>query len=211
MRPSHAHRPTGETAVLRYVLPDGRIEIVWPCRVVEDRPDLVALFIAAGSRYKAGPKRTAAEKRARPSPALPPEEFVWRSDTLRLMLPGRAHSVWLFFEPEAKDLRLSRYFVNLEEPFRRTPLGFDTQDHTLDVIVNPDRSWRWRDEEELENHVLEGFFPRTLADAIRAEGTRVIDEIVSGTHPCLAGWSQWRPPLEWAIPTMPHGWDLRPT
>ena len=29
----------------------------WPCRVVEDRDDLVALFIAARSPYKAGSKK----------------------------------------------------------------------------------------------------------------------------------------------------------
>jgi hypothetical protein len=197
----------GEIAVLRYVLPGARIEMVWPCRIVEERADLVALFIAAGSRYKAGPKRTAAEKRAKPSPPLPPAEYVWRSDTLRLMFPGKAHSVLLFWANEGNDARFDRYFVNLEEPFRRTSLGFDTQDHTLDVIVNPDLSWKWRDEEELDNHVREGFFSPKLASEIRAEGTRVIGEITSGSHPCLAGWNRWRPLPSWEIPSIPDGWD----
>jgi predicted RNA-binding protein associated with RNAse of E/G family len=197
----------GEIAVLRYVLQGGRIEMAWPCRVVEDRADLVALFIAAGSRYKAGPKRTAAEKRARASPALPPDEYVWRSDTLRLMFPGKAHSVLLFWATETDDAQFDRYFVNLEEPFRRTPLGFDTQDHTLDVIVNPDLSWKWRDEEELDNHVREGFFTPELASAVRAEGGRVIAEIEAGVHPCL-GWNRWRPEPGWSIPGIPNGWDV---
>ena len=63
-------RRLGEAVVLRYVTTDGRIEMCWPCRVVEDRDDLVALFIAAGSPYKAGPKKTAAEKRRQPRYAL---------------------------------------------------------------------------------------------------------------------------------------------
>lgn len=207
MRHSEDRRRPGEVVALRYVLTDGRIEIAWPCRVVEDRDDLVALFIAAGSRYKAGPKRTAAEKRARPSPQLPPDEYVWRSDTLRLMFPGRRHSVWLFWERGDEGTRFSRYFVNLEEPFRRTSIGFDTQDHTLDVVVNPDLSWSWRDETELDNHVREGLFTPEVADAARAEGARVIDEITRGVHPCSSGWSEWRPGTEWGIPAIPAGWD----
>src|SRR6185503_17286286 len=66
----------GDVVVLRYITSGGRIEMCWPCRVVADRDDLVALFIAAGSPYKAGPKKTAAEKRRLPRPTLPPAEYV---------------------------------------------------------------------------------------------------------------------------------------
>lgn len=91
----HRH---GDVAVLRYVTTDGRIEMCWPCRIVQDRDDLVALFIAAGSPYKAGPKKSAALKRRHARRALPPDEYIWRNDTLRLMFPGRSHSVLIFWE-----------------------------------------------------------------------------------------------------------------
>jgi hypothetical protein len=32
------------------------------------------------------------------------------------------------------------WYVNLQEPFRRSRLGFDTQDLELDVVVSPDGS-----------------------------------------------------------------------
>lgn len=194
---------------LRYVLTDGRIEMCWPCRVVEDNADSLALFIAAGTKYKADPKRTAAEKRAAPSPPAPRSEFVWRSDTLRLMFPQRSHSVWLFWEQRDGGRIFSKYFVNLEEPFRRTGIGFDTQDHTLDVVVQPDRTWALRDEAELENHVREGFFTSDLANAVRSEAAGVIDEIARGVHPCLAGWSAWTPDPAWQAPSVGPGWDRR--
>ena len=66
-----------------------------PCRVVHDSSELLALFIAAGSVYKARPKKTAAEKRHMRHIMLPPDEYVWRKGTLRLMLPGCLHSVLL--------------------------------------------------------------------------------------------------------------------
>lgn len=210
MAQANEYFPLGRSVDLRYVLADGRIEMCWPCRAVHDSNDLVALFIAAGSKYKANPKRTAAEKRREPSPAIPTGEFVWRSDTLRLMFPGRTHSVSLFWTDSGDGRRLGKYFINMEEPLRRTPIGFDTQDHTLDVVVQPDLSWAWRDEEELANHVAEGFFTPSLAEAVRDEGLKVIDEFRRGTHPCLSGWPDWTPESDWEIPVVSESWASTP-
>jgi len=121
-------REPGDVVALRYITTDARIEMCWPCRVVEDSNELLALFIAAGSPYKAGPKRTAQAKRTAPRLDTPPDEYVWRNDTLRLMLPGERHSVSLSWGRDAGHRRLLKFFVNLEEPYRRTEVGFDTQD-----------------------------------------------------------------------------------
>jgi hypothetical protein len=128
------------------------------------------------------------------------------------MPPGTAHSVSLSWEVEDGTRRLLKYFVNLEEPFRRTAIGFDTQDHTLDVEISPALAWRWRDEDELANHVAEGFYTPELAAAARAEGRRVIEAVLSGAHECVRGWPRWAPPRAWQVPTFPDGWDtIAPT
>jgi hypothetical protein len=184
--------PRGSTVDLRYVLTDGRIEMCWPCRVVEDTDDLVALFIVAGSRFKADPKRTAAEKRARPGPSALTGDVVWRTDMLRVMLPGRSHSVWLFWTDGDDGRRLTKYFVNMEEPFRRTAIGFDTQDHTLDIVIQPDLSWSWRDEDELENHVSEGFFTADLATSIVGLRRQRLEPAESSVALCVAA-RRWTP------------------
>jgi hypothetical protein len=203
-------RRAGDVVVLRYITTDGRIEICWPCRVAVDREDLVALFIAAGSPYRAGPKRTAAEKRHQPWTRLPPDEYVWRHDALRLMFPGQAHSVSLFWGWASGERSLLKYFVNMEEPFRRTAVGFDTQDHTLDIEVTPELEWRWRDEHELASHVAEGFYTPALAAAARTEGERALDAMRRREHECMRGWSEWRPPPEWRMPPFVEGWDTTP-
>ena len=200
----------GDAVVLRYITSGGRIEMCWPCRVVEDRDDVVALFIAAGSPYKAGPKRSAAEKRRQPRVGLPPDEYVWRNDTLRLLFPEQSHSVSLSWQREGDTQRLLKYFVNMEEPFRRTAIGFDTQDHTLDIEFTPALAWHWRDEPELANHVAEGFYTAELASAARAEGERVIDAVRRREHECLRGWAEWSPPPQWRIPAFVVGWDTAP-
>jgi predicted RNA-binding protein associated with RNAse of E/G family len=199
----------GDTVALRYVTTEPRLEMCWPCRVVADEADFSALFIAAGTRYRAEPKQTAAEKRATQHAPLPRGEFVWRQDTLRLMFPGRRHAVLLFWRTAGEARELARYFVNLEEPFRRTGIGFDTRDHTLDIEITPQLQARWRDEEELESHVAHGFFTPAQAAAIRAEGKAVLAELAAGSHPCLRGWSSWRPP-DWRLCELPAGWDIEP-
>lgn len=197
-------------AVLRYITTAGRIEMCWPTRVVEDSDKLLALFIAAGTPFLADPKKTAAEKRAGNSGRLPAHEVVWHKDTLRLMLPHASHSVLLFWEGEGSARRLSKYFINMEEPFRRTACGFDTQDHTLDVVVTPALQWSWRDEQELDSHVHTRFYTQELAAATRAEGRRAIELIEAGTHPCLQGWPQWSPDSSWSVPELPPEWSTTP-
>lgn len=198
----------GDVAALRYLTTDGRIEMGWPCRVVENTPSLLALFIAAGSKYKAAPKRTAVEKLSMPRFALPPDEHTWRRDTLRLMFPGRHHSVWLFWSNDTHEF--TGYYVNMEEPFRHTAVGFDTQDHTLDINVAPDLTWKWRDTESLEEHVRHGFYTQYLADEVWNEGRRAIDEILRGDHPCLKGWHKWQPDPGWPVPEIPAEWSSVP-
>jgi hypothetical protein len=53
--------------------------------------------------------------------------------------------------------------VWLQEPFRRTSRGFATMDLMIDVIVSPDRTWRWKDEDELAVFVERGAFDAGLA------------------------------------------------
>jgi predicted RNA-binding protein associated with RNAse of E/G family len=94
--------------------------------------------------------------------------------------------------------------VNLQRPFRRTELGFETMDLVLDLIVDPDGSWRWKDEDELATWVARGVFEPELAERIRAEG-----ESVLARAPWPTGWEKWRPDPAWELPELPDGWDVR--
>ena len=125
------------------------------------------------------------------------------------MLPGQRHSVSLSWGSDAGHRRLLKYFVNLEEPYRRTEVGFDTQDHTLDVEITPDLAWRWRDEAELENHVTEGFYTAALAVAVRAEGQRVIDAILLTTT-CARGGRTGSRTRHGSVAEFIGGWDTTP-
>ena len=77
---------------------------------------------------------------------------------LALHRPGDAYAVFVFWE--GPERRLACWYVNFQDPFRRTAIGFDTLDHELDLVVEPDGS-RWlKDEDSLDLRVADGRFSR---------------------------------------------------
>jgi hypothetical protein len=134
-------------------------------------------------------------------------ELTWaETDVLLLAAPGEAHSLWLMWEQGHARLRC--WYVNLQEPLRRTPRGFDMVDQELDIVVSPDRSeWHWKDEAAFEDMASAGLFSDEQVRAIRKEGERVIRQMQAGGSPFCDGWEEWRPPPEWGLPELPPGWD----
>ena len=130
----------------------------------------------------------------------------WWNDTLRLVRPGAAHSVLLFWS-EAEST-FQGWYVNLEEPMQRTAIGFDYMDQTLDIVVSPDLSeWRWKDEDELQQALDAGIVSEETALRIRAEGERVIESMDRRDPPFNGDWERWRPDPGWAVAVLPAGWD----
>ena len=127
-------------------------------------------------------------------------------DALRLILPGQGHSVLLIWR---KRWDLLCWYVNLEEPFRRTHNGFDYMDQTLDIVVQPDMSsWRWKDEDEFEEALAIGLYSQEQAQAIRVEGERSLERLLAREPPFDERWEDWRPDPTWVGPEIEDGWEL---
>jgi hypothetical protein len=173
----------------------GRVWRAQACRVVEDSDQLIALWMPRGTPTYLPIDREG--KRIR----IPPEDWElepvesWTRDAVTLTRPGRAYSIYVFWREGAFE----HWYVNFEEPLRRSPVGFDTFDHKLDLIVRPDGSYEWKDEDELEQAAALGLVD---ADAVRAEANRVLDE-----WPFPTGWEDWRPDPSWPVPQLPDGWE----
>jgi hypothetical protein len=174
----------------------------WPCRVVEDRDDLLALYIPRGATYMRW--EVGADGRRRLGAGR------WREDVLRLMFPGQPYSIWLFFREREHGQAFSGYYINMEEPFRRTPIGFDTNDHTLDVVVDTTLAWRWKDEDEFAERVRQGIYNAEFAEETRARAMHVIEALEGRASPFSDGWDRWTPDAAWEPLTMPTGWDQEP-
>ena len=170
----------------------GRVWRAQACRVVEEADDLLVLWIPADA-----PAKVPAGGLRIPGDDWELEDAAPKRDQLCVARRGRAHSIYLFWHD---DRSIEHWYVNFERPLARTPLGVDTFDEKLDLIVRADGSYRWKDEDELEAAAAVGLLD---ADAVRAEAARVLEE-----WPFPTGWEDWRPDPSWPVPRLPEGWDV---
>ena len=91
---------------------------------------------------------------------------------------------------------------------RRTPLGFEAMDMMLDVVVEPDLTWRWKDEDEFADLLDRGLVDRATSDRVRAEGEAMIERVRRREPPFSEPWPDWRPDPAWSAPSLPTGWDV---
>jgi len=202
---------TGQQVVLRYRR-NTPGDVIIPVTVVADGPDHVALYTAPGTPGKC--QATADGQRlTREMPFLEREriiggfaDFTWqRNHVLQLVRPGEPRSTWLLWrEP---DWAFRAFYVNLQAPLVRAPIGFDTADYLLDLEVTPDLDWAWKDEEEVAIAREHGLVAPEILDRMREEGERAILDIQARAWPFDAGYETWRPDPAWPIPQLPAGWD----
>ena len=135
-----------------------------PVVVVEDTPELLVTYLPERAPFAFPPSAD-----GRPHPWG--KKRRWRGNgVLMLRRPGEAVSVWHFWD--GPERRFSGWYVNLEEPFRRTSTGYDTADLELDIWIPARGTWRFKDEELLEERVRDGRYTVSQRDAIRALGCR---------------------------------------
>lgn len=99
------------------------------------------------------------------------------------------------------------WYVNIQTPLRRTDIGFDYMDHTLDIIIEPGGEWTWKDEDELAEAVDRKIFTAAEADDFYEAGNAAIEHMRRGAPPFDEDWSMWRPDPDWPIPDLPEDWD----
>jgi Protein of unknown function (DUF402) len=186
-------RTPGEAVVLRQFF-RGRIWNAVPTTVVEDGPQQTVLWLPPGTTYAIGDDLFGDWE-------LQKRVFESTAGQLRLSKRGDPFSIFLF---RHADGRFRGWYVNLEQPQQRTPLGFDFEDELLDIWIEPDAEPKWLDEEELEEAVTHGIFTPERAAGIRAKGERVLAE-----PPWPTGWENWQPEPGWQVPVLPPGWDRR--
>jgi hypothetical protein len=179
----------GDVIVRREVRNDGWAWLEFPVVVVRDEPELLATYLPEGAKFTFPPG---------------PEAHPWTGRTawrghgvLMLQRPDEAHAVWAFWEGPEREF--AGWYINFQEPFRRTPLGYDTQDLELDIwIPAGDDAWHWKDVEMLAQRVREGRYTRAQVERVRAEGRRVAAELDAGRRWWDPRWALFEPDPAWA-------------
>jgi len=129
---------------------------------------------------------------------------TWKRHALVTTTPASASAIRTWW---TEDWAFGGWYVNLQEPLHRTPTGFVTEDHFLDILIAPDLTWTWKDEDELDLAVERGRLTVAKADAIRIEGERVIDLVERAAFPFDGSLTDWRPEIAWPLPVLGSEWN----
>jgi hypothetical protein len=210
-RPGKRSRPTGgrrrqpgEVVALREIW-RGRIWSARPAIVVRDTEPERRFFVPAGMSWMC-PRRPDGTSLRLPESA-PGSQWTlapcdWDTNALSFAWPDVAHAVLVFW---TADWIPRGWYVNLQEPLRPFPAGFDYMDHALDIVVTPNlSSWSWKD-------VAEGIYSDAEARGFRDEGERAIERLLERRTPFDRDWTTWRPDPSWPVPDLPKGWDEPPS
>lgn len=165
--------------------------------VVEDSEELIALYTPPGSESLVAVDATGTQMR------MPIADWRLEATTrftiglIGLHVPGTNHSVLAIFDPPPQ---FGPWYINLESDLARTDRGFEYEEHVLDIVIERDlKTWRWKDEDELEEAVELGLFRPEQAAEFRAEGERALEWLLSRRPPYERDWLAWRPSPEWGL------------
>jgi hypothetical protein len=194
----------------------GRVAFAHPARVVSDDDRGLLLWLARDSVVAVeatldgrGPRDMSFAEWSTTERA--PRPTTWHGPgVLRFFPPEADHSVW-FFRTDGGAFK--GWYVNLEEHAVRwddgAVAGIDVVDQDLDIVVAPDRTWQWKDEDEFAErlaHPDHYWVPDEAA--VWAEGRRVIKMVEAADFPFDGTWTDFQPDPGWPTPTeLPPGWD----
>lgn len=204
----------GDVIVVQEVFAD-RLWAARPVVVVHDGDNGLVLWCPKGTRRKVPatpPSRPEADTRGeRLARCLARGDWLftdslWDVSTLWLLREGDWHAVWLSFLDGGEHWG---WYINFQEPYRRTERGIQTMDLALDVIVEPDRSsWRWKDEDEFELFIERGLIGPQVAQRVRDEAELILRRVERDEPPFNSEWPHWTPDASWPTPELPDNWRL---
>ena len=200
------------THILQRDLWGGNLVTARPVTVVEDRANRLVLYTHPNAPYRSNASR---DRYAMPVVERidlwyerihePLEARVSGSyHFLSITPPNSWHSAWLVWDLK---WQVRWWFVNLQSPIRRTSRGIVVLDHALDIQVEPDLTWTWKDRDEYDELVRRGWFTNEEQASILAEAQRMANVVSEKGSPFSDGWENWRPNPAWAVPTLPDDWD----
>jgi hypothetical protein len=170
--------------------------------VVVDEPDQLVVHVPSGAPFgfPPGPWHT-------PDGRHPwSDRSAWQGHGVLMVLrPGVDHAVWHFWT--GPERTFDCWYVNLQEPFVRTAVGYDTSDLELDLVARPDGSWTMKDWDLVDAKVERGVITAERAAEVRAEGLRLAAELDAGRWWWDTEWASWAPDPSWGVPALAEGWD----
>ena len=207
------HREVGESCVLRGIV-NNQVWLAQSVIVVKDEPQETVLLLLPGAKcaFPAGyvswrnkdiPGETRWQEARHADIAL--REVEWQTNRILIFLePEKYYSCFLFWDQQTDQFGC--YYINFQLPYRRSHCGFDTLDLDLDIVIDPQYNWKWKDVDEYQAGIQEGGILDEWVQGIQRSQAEVLDRITRHRYPLDGSWYHWRPDASWLPPTLPDRW-----
>lgn len=128
----------------------------------------------------------------------PDKLFIYRSDRWSRVNLGWDHATGNF----------NGWYVNFELPATPTPTGIASMDLVIDIWVNADRTWEWKDRDDFQSVLDDHTLDPEIQDRINTETTQLLHELQTRSGPFANHWLQYRSNPAWPVPSLPpsHAW-----
>ena len=134
------------------------------------------------------------------------QKFTWHTNRLLVLMEPQKYYATIYFWQENTDQFLC-YYINFQLPFWRSECGFDTLDLELDIVINPERKWHWKDEEDYQKGIDSGILLKQWTDGIEIAKPNVLERIKKQKYPIDGKWLNWHPDPNWSAPKLPENWN----
>jgi predicted RNA-binding protein associated with RNAse of E/G family len=168
----------------------------WPGSAIRDIP----AYIESVKTGDAALREEARQARVRGDWEL--ADFSWqRTGVIEETVSGRWFTVSRMYA--ATGVMLC-WYVNFERPPLWRPDGWDTLDLAIDLVVEPDRTWHWKDEDEYEQGRRLGLITDEEHKALRPARDEAVALIEArGGMFAVDADERWTPDPSWPLPKLP--------
>ncbi len=209
-------RQVGDHCVLRGIV-NNQVWLAQSVIVVQDAPGETVLLLLPGAqcafpegywhRRRNEDSAHGTRWQEAKSNHLVLREFTWQTNRILMFLePEKYYSCFLFWD-HASD-QFSCYYINFQLPYRTSHCGFDTLDLDLDIVIDPQYNWKWKDVKEYEEGIREGGIQDEWVKGIEQAQADVFDRINQRRYPLDGSWLSWRPDPTWVPPALPEKWRM---
>ena len=189
-------------------------EMVWnavPTSVVKDSAEELVLALVPGIKCRfeenyAKGKKSNSRRWDYKDRDWVLKEFIWHTNRVLAIIEPEKYYAIMHFWNHAHDEFLG-YYINFQLPFKRSHCGIDTLDLDLDIEIEPNLSFHWKDEADYQTAVDHGVITPEWLQGIEAAKKDVLDKLETRSYPFDGTWLNWMPDPNWESLDLPETWN----
>jgi len=190
---------------------NNRVWHVQPTIVVKDSPDELVLTLLPGTECIAEESYPKGKKQGKrwwdfKNFDWNLTKYAWRTNRLLILFEKEKYYSTMFFWSNDTGKFLC-YYLNFQLPYERNCDGIDTLDLDLDIVVNPDFSFEWKDVDDYQKAIVHGLIAPEWVQGIEDSKPEIFEKLEKRKYPFDGSWLDWKPDFSWEPPKLPENWD----